>query len=162
MASNMIHLETANTVFNLRVVAVFTHGDYVLIHRAESDYSWSLPGGRGEFGESTREAVAREMREELKVEVEVGRLLWVLEYFFEFQARAWHEVNFCYQTGFPPSANVTPATPTFYGDDMGLPLIFRWVHLDELQGVRLYPSFLKTALRQLPETTQHVISREEE
>ena len=159
---HMIHIETTNAVFNLRVVAVFIEGDYVLIHRAEHDDVWTPPGGRAELGESTRQAVAREMREELKVEAEVGKLLWVAEYFFDTPERAFHEVHFYYKMHFPPDSNITPDTPIFYGDDMGMPLIFRWVRLDELDDLRLYPTFLKTALRELPETTQHVILREED
>jgi ADP-ribose pyrophosphatase YjhB (NUDIX family) len=159
---HMIHFQTETTTFNFRVVAIFIDGDHVLIHRAEPDDFWTPPGGRAELGESTRETVAREMREELKVEVEVGRLLWVVEYFFDTPGRAFHEVDFYYQTHFPPSAGVTPATPLFYGDEEGLQLIFCWVRLDELEALRLYPTFLKTALKELPETPQHLICREED
>lgn len=158
----MIHLETESVVFNLRVVGVFVDGDCVLIHRSVNDDFWTPPGGRAELGESTREAVAREMREELQVEVEVGKLLWVVEYFFPWQERIFHEVTFYYHTSFMPGANINPATPLFYGDEEGLQLIFRWAHLDELEGLRLYPGFLKTDLRELPETTQHVILWEED
>lgn len=159
---HMIHFEIGNAVFNLRVVAVFIEGEYVLVHRAEPDDFWTLPGGRAELGENTKEAAAREMREELKVEAEVGKLLWVVEYFFDLPERAYHEVAFYYRMHFPPGAIITPATPIFHGDDMGLPLIFRWVRLDELAGLRLYPTFLKTALCELPETTQHVILRDDD
>jgi ADP-ribose pyrophosphatase YjhB (NUDIX family) len=158
----MVHLETDTAVFNLRVVCVFVAGDYVLIHRAEPDDFWTAPGGRVELGESTREAAAREMREELKVAVEVGRLLWVVEYFFEAQGRDFLEVTFFYQAHFPPGSNINPDLPLFYGDDFGMPLIFRWVRVEELEELRFYPSFLKTALRELPETLQHVIFREED
>ncbi|MDQ3927565.1 MAG: NUDIX hydrolase [Chloroflexota bacterium] len=158
----MIHIETDTTTFNLRGVGLFLEGDYVLIHRAEQDDFWTPPGGRAELGESTREAAAREMREELKVEVEIGRLLWVLEYFFESRGRAFHEIAFYYQAHLAPGSNITPATPLFYSDDFGLPLIFRWVRIDELEGMQFYPSFLKTALKELPETTQHVILPEED
>jgi 8-oxo-dGTP diphosphatase len=36
---------------------------------------WSVPGGRLEPGETVEQAVAREMREETGLEVDVGRLL---------------------------------------------------------------------------------------
>ncbi len=159
---HMVHLETDTAIFNLRVVAIFTDGDHALIHRSANDDFWTPPGGRAELGESTREALAREMREELQVEVEVGRLLWVVEYFFDWHRRTFHEVAFYYKTSLPPAAGISPTTPLFYGDEEGLQLIFRWVRLDELEGLRLYPRFLKTGLKELPQTTQHVIVWEED
>jgi ADP-ribose pyrophosphatase YjhB (NUDIX family) len=164
MTSNnhMIHLETERATFNLRVVGVFIDSNHVLIHRAEPDKLWTPPGGRAELGESTREALAREMLEE----VEVGRLLWVVEYFYEMQGRPFQEVAFYYQAHLPGGCGISPDVPVFYGDDFGLPLIFRWVRVDglvdELEGLPLYPSFLRTGLSQLPETPQHVIMREED
>ena len=51
----------------------------VLRGRAPSAGTWSIPGGRVEAGESDAEATAREVLEETRLTVEVGRLVGAVE-----------------------------------------------------------------------------------
>jgi ADP-ribose pyrophosphatase YjhB (NUDIX family) len=51
--------------FNLRVAAVITRGDQVLLCTVEGLDYWFLPGGRVRFGEPSDAALARELAEEL-------------------------------------------------------------------------------------------------
>ena len=60
------------------VGAVVRRGDdLLLIRRARGTAvgQWSIPGGRVEFGEGLKAAVAREVQEETSLEVKVGRFL---------------------------------------------------------------------------------------
>lgn len=64
------------------VGAIIVHeGRVVLIRRGQAPLlgEWSLPGGVLECGETLREAVAREAREETGLTVEAGELLGVYE-----------------------------------------------------------------------------------
>jgi 8-oxo-dGTP diphosphatase len=64
---------------NLRVVAALVRerGEVLLTQRRPGRHlglSWEFPGGKVELGETDQEALAREMREELGVEVRIGTL----------------------------------------------------------------------------------------
>ena len=47
---------------------------------AETAFKWEFPGGKIEPGETPRDAVSREIAEELGVQVEVGELLYTVEW----------------------------------------------------------------------------------
>lgn len=56
-------------------------GEIVLIRRGQEPRrgEWSIPGGRLEWGESVRDAIVREVREETGLEVEVAGLIDVVD-----------------------------------------------------------------------------------
>ena len=59
------------------VGVVFDRQGRVLVveHAFRTDFPWGLPGGWVQMGEEPREAVKRELREELRLDVEVGELV---------------------------------------------------------------------------------------
>jgi 8-oxo-dGTP pyrophosphatase MutT (NUDIX family) len=57
-------------------------------------------GGGIEEGETSRQAVEREVAEELKVAIGEPRLLCVLENIFTFMGRPGHEIVFVYESTF--------------------------------------------------------------
>lgn len=65
------------------VAAIIIHEDKVFATQrgyGEFKGGWEFPGGKIEEGESPQEALIREIKEELNVEIEVGELLDVVEY----------------------------------------------------------------------------------
>src|SRR5437870_1428263 len=136
--------------FNLRAAAVFIEGDRVLLHRAEYEDFWSLPGGRVEMLERAEDGLRREMQEELHEAVNVGRLLWVAENFFAFQGVAYHEIGLYFLACLPERSPLLALRDEFHGfEDNGVQIRFRWFPLDSLPGLAVNPSFLVAGLAHL-------------
>jgi len=56
-----------------------------------------LPGGAIESGEFSTDGLVREMREELSITIEIGRLVWIVENLFEYRGTAYTEYGFYYE-----------------------------------------------------------------
>lgn len=107
-------------------------GRLLLIRRGRGAYQdyWAVPGGRQRRGETMRDAVAREVREETGLTVDVGSVVWAGDIMGDTQPPAYHYtvVDFA-------------ATPTGghleAGDDAAE---VRWVPVDEVRRLRLTPT----------------------
>lgn len=148
--------DPAGHKFNCRVVGVIIDGDRVLLHRCENDDFWTFPGGRAELGESSEQSLLREMREELSSEVRVRRLLWLVEYFFEYEQAPCHEIAFYYLVNLP-AGDQRLRMDSFTARDGGVNLLFKWFPLDAVPSIELYPVFLREALLSLPRSVAHVV-----
>jgi ADP-ribose pyrophosphatase YjhB (NUDIX family) len=158
----MIALDLPGAHFALRTAAVALHDGHVLLHRSEQDDFWALPGGRCELLETAQDAIRREMREELGAEARVERLLWVLENFFCYNGVACHELGLYFLVDLGPDfAHYDPGEP-FEGTEESLRLFFRWFPIDALHTTRLYPTFLRDALQDLPAHVEHVVHHDAE
>jgi ADP-ribose pyrophosphatase YjhB (NUDIX family) len=155
----MIRFEEGNNCFNYRVVGVAVHENHVLLHQEEGEDFWTFPGGRAEFGEPAEQTLKREMREEIGVEVEVVRLLWFVENFFFYADKHYHEIALYFLMRLPTNCKYLVQPGSFQGKEEGTKLIFRWFpqQSEVLSTLPLLPSFLQTAIENLPESVRHVI-----
>jgi 8-oxo-dGTP diphosphatase len=77
IAREALRLLLRRPVIGAAVAARVPDGRWVLVRRADTGW-WALPGGTLEWGETIRELVPRELREEAGVEVRsIGRLVGV-------------------------------------------------------------------------------------
>lgn len=151
-----------------RVACLFVHDAKVLFHRAEMDSFFTLAGGSVEFGESSIEAIQREMREELRATVKVERLIWVAENFFNYRDKDCHEIGLYYETKFTDDSLKFYNLNTFDGIesefivDQQFKLHFEWIPLEQIKNFDIRPAFLKKALLKIPHNTEVRGNRDEE
>lgn len=151
----MIAFENNNRKFNFRSVAVFINDGKVLLHKIRDNPYWSLPGGRVEFMESAATTVIREVKEELGIDCQVMRPLWVMENFFNYNDKKIHEIAFYFLvTGTQELLN--KGMEFIMMENGTTRLQFKWVDISSLENEILFPEFLRTSLKSLPQTLQYI------
>lgn len=70
---------------NVVAAVIFKDGKVFATQRGYGEFKdgWEFPGGKVEEGESPEDALRREIREELEVEINVGELLDTIEYDYQ-------------------------------------------------------------------------------
>jgi len=98
----------------VKVVCVFSNEGRILavdaLDPTKGERFWGPIGGRVEFGEQSRDAIAREIREELSGEVRNLELLGILENIFTYDGGDGHEIVFVYDGELAESSLYQEAT----------------------------------------------------
>ena len=81
MGSDMT-VRVDDSMINLRVGAIITKGDQVLMVKNTRDDWYYSVGGRIQVGETSEQAIVREVREELDISMEIDRLGFIHENYF--------------------------------------------------------------------------------
>jgi ADP-ribose pyrophosphatase YjhB (NUDIX family) len=124
-------------------VAVCRAGDRILVERGfdrtSGEHFLRAIGGGVEFGERAADAVVREWREELGLELQAPVLLGVLENLFTYEGRAGHEVVLVFTARL---ADVRAELETVEGTGERHSAV--WVALDDVRrgAPPLYPAGL--------------------
>ena len=88
----------------VQALALVRRGDRILVEKgrdeAKDETFFRLLGGTVEFGETGAETVLRELREELGVETDIGRLVATIENLFTYEGKPAHEICLVYECTF--------------------------------------------------------------
>jgi ADP-ribose pyrophosphatase YjhB (NUDIX family) len=79
--------------------------------------------------EPTQNALRREMREELGVEVHIERLLWVAEEFFVIGQVPHHQVGFYYFVTFAQRQDLYDVRRIIHASEEDMPILLQWFPL---------------------------------
>ena len=104
------------------VAAIITDGDKIYATQrgyGEFKDGWEFPGGKVEEGETSEEALVREIEEELEIEIKVDEYLTTIEYDYP----AFHlsmDCFFCHIEEGAPTLNEHEAAKWLSGDQLEL------------------------------------------
>ena len=148
-----------DSVLNLRVGAIITKGKRVLMVKSARDDWYYSVGGRIKVGETSQQAVEREVFEELGVRLEIDRLGFVQENYFygtigDSCERLIYELCFYYYMKVPDGFE--PACRSVAGD--GAAETIEWVPFDTEETI--YPVFFRTELEHPLPGIRHIVTDE--
>ena len=112
---------------NVVAAVIMKEGKEFATQRGYGEFKdgWEFPGGKVEAGESPEEALRREIREELEVEVNVGDLIDTIEYDYP----AFHLSMKCY------ACTIAGGSPHLLEHEAA-----RWLSADQLDSVAWLPA----------------------
>lgn len=112
---------------NVVAAVIMKEGRVFATQRGYGEFKdgWEFPGGKVEAGESQEEALRREIREELEVEVNVGDLIDTIEYDYP----AFHLSMKCY------ACTIAGGSPHLLEHEAA-----RWLSADQLDTVAWLPA----------------------
>lgn len=112
---------------NVVAAVIMKEGEVFATQRGYGEFKdgWEFPGGKVEAGESPEEALRREIREELEVEVNVGDLIDTIEYDYP----AFHLSMKCY------ACTIAGGSPHLLEHEAA-----RWLSADQLDSVAWLPA----------------------
>lgn len=143
-----------NQVYGVRATALIVRDDQIYLCYDQNEKFFTI-GGAIALGESTAEAVQREVLEELGISVTVNQLAFIVENQFCQEDVNYHNIEFHYL--------VTPvAEPQSVILDSSAKRSCCWVSFSELEQVNLVPEFLKTELINWDGQIKHIIIKDKE
>ena len=138
--------------FNYRVCAIFIDGGRILAMQDDRSPYYYLPGGRVRLGERAEDAVIREVREELGLDVKIARPLWLNQAYFteDVDNLKYHELCIYFLMDFSETGLLSRGD-IFTWQEGKRTHRFEWLPLERLKNEYFYPKFLKKDIYNLPD-----------
>ncbi|KEK23473.1 NUDIX hydrolase [Bacillus gaemokensis] len=145
--------------FVYRVAGILIHDNKLLVMKDENYFCYYIPGGKVALQELSTDAITGELREELKIDVHVGRMLWLVENFFKEDVcdEIFHEISFYYLVELKDDEILKRGNEFVMIEEGKHELVFYWKPLEEIKDLYLYPLFLKERILNLPNGIEHIV-----
>lgn len=123
---------------NIRAAAVIKHSNKILVHKNINKDHYALLGGRVEIGESSKETILREAKEELGKDISIKGYIATIENFFILDNQKYHEILFVYEAEFVNEEDklIETELKNVEGKDY---LKYMWLNLDNIDEYNVVP-----------------------
>ncbi|NKF05877.1 NUDIX domain-containing protein [Clostridium gasigenes] len=125
----------------------------------ENSPYYYIPGGKVGLQELSADAIKREIREEINIDVNVKRMLWIVESFFkdDESGENFHEIGFYYLLELNDEKIFEKGNEFIMTEGGKHRLVFYWKPLEEIKDLYLYPLFIKENILKLPNSIKHTV-----
>lgn len=155
-------LLTDNKKFRYRAAAIIIEDGNILFAKNENDSYYYTVGGAVKIGESTEDAVVREVLEETGVAYEIERLAFIHENFFEGDGGTLkkglkcHELCFYYLMKPKGTKELKSNSST----TSGVREFMCWLPIEKLETYEAHPKFFIKELQSIGENIKHIVTND--
>ena len=121
----MINIKEDNTRFSARAGAIIYNEDRSKVLLENQGKFYRFPGGRIDFGENSKTAILRELKEELGIDLKLN-LKYIAEMVLNISTIRYHEIGFYFMT-FISEKMISNNFDSLDDDNH-----FEWVNVSEL------------------------------
>lgn len=141
-----ITINVEDYLLNVRASGIIIHDNKILLHKNINEEHYALIGGRVAIGESSEEALKREVMEEMGKEVDIIEGLTTVENFFQTKDSKYYEILFVHRLEFKDEDDkkILETIKNVEGKDY---LRYEWIDIDEIENYPLKPKVIKDMLK---------------
>ena len=139
-----VKIKTNDLKFKFRVCGIIINDGKILLEEYSKD-SFCLPGGYVNLGESSEDAIKRELKEELEIDFNIDSFLGVIENFFtNIKLVKTHGIEFYYKVSFKNVDDIKKIDYNRIENDHGFMVQhhFKWIDLSDLDNINLVPNVI--------------------
>ena len=147
--------------FKYRVSGIFIRDNKLLVNKYDKD-SYCLPGGYVEIGETSEEAMLRELKEELNLNFEIVNFAGITENFFKnLKGQKTHGLDFYYYVKLKDDRDYQLIDYNRIENDKGTIVKhkFSWIDVNKLNDIKLLPLEVREKIKKAELNFHIVISQ---
>lgn len=150
--------QNGSNICSFRTVGVLLRDNKILIQRDKDGTEYALPGGHVKIGETSEESLIREYKEETGADIVCNRLIWTEETFWNWNGKDAHSIAFYYLISLTNDSDIPDDYFVSHKDNCNV--VLKWVTIDEIKQLTIYPAFLKDKIENISEHIEHFVCRE--